>query len=216
MVATPQRDSGRTDGLREVFESSYQKRNLVHLTTGSSVPLLKNTIWLVVRGMVKLGAVSIHGDELLLGLAGPNEPFGDPLTNVEAYEAITLCDTDLLCLSGVEIEQSPHLAMALMQAISGRYRQAEALLALLGLRRVEERVRGFLELLAQEYGQPCETGLRLNLRLTHQELASALSTTRVTVTRVIGLLRDEGWLSIDAQRHLVITHLPRATSTLRY
>jgi CRP-like cAMP-binding protein len=216
MVATPPRDAGRSDGLREVLESSYQKRNLVHLSTGSSVPLLKNTIWLVVRGMVKLGAVSIHGDELLLGLAGPNEPFGDPLSNVEAYEAITLCDTDLLCLSCTEIEQSPHLAMALMQAVSSRYRQAEVLLALLGLRRVEERVRGFLELLAQEYGQPCDTGLRLNLRLTHQELASALSTTRVTVTRVIGLLRDEGWLSIDAQRHLVITHLPRATTALRY
>lgn len=216
MVATPSRDAGRSDGLRELLESSYQKRHLVHLSTGSSVPLLKNTIWLVVRGMVKLGAVSIHGDELLLGLAGPNEPFGDPLTNVEAYEAITLCDTDLLCLSCAEIEQSPHLAMALMQAVASRYRQAESLLALLGLRRVEERVRGFLELLAQEYGQPCATGLRLNLRLTHQELASTLSTTRVTVTRVIGLLRDEGWLSIDAQRHLVITHLPRPAAGLRY
>lgn len=216
MVSSPSRDAGRSDGLREILESSYQKRNLVHLTPGSSVPLLKNTIWLVVRGMVKLGAVSIHGDELLLGLAGPNEPFGDPLSNVEAYEAITLSDTDLLCLSCAEIEQSPHLAMALMQAVASRYRQAESLLALLGLRRVEERVRGFLELLAQEYGQPCSTGLRLNLRLTHQEMASTLSTTRVTVTRVIGLLRDEGWLSIDAQRHLVITHLPRPAVGLRY
>jgi len=28
------------------------------------------------------------------------------------------------------------------------------------------------------------------------------------VTRVIGLLRDEGWLKIDGQRHLVITHQP--------
>ena len=64
-------------------------------------------------------------------------------------------------------------------------------------------------MLAQEYGQPCDDGLRLNLRLTHQEMASALSTTRVTVTRVIGLLRDEGWLKIDSKRHLVISHLPR-------
>jgi len=78
-----------------------------------------------------------------------------------------------------------------------------------GLRRVEERIRGFLELLAQDYGQVCEQGLRLNLRLTHQELASALCTTRVTVTRVLGLLKDEGWLQMDAQRHLVISHLPK-------
>jgi CRP-like cAMP-binding protein len=210
MVAVPSRDSARRrDGFRDLLEANYQKRNLVHLSAGSVVPLLKNNLWLVVRGMVKLGAVSVHGDELLLGLAGPNEPFGEPLSTVEAYEAVTLSDCDLLCLTMAEVEQSPALATAMLEAIAVRYRQAEYLLSLLGLRRVEERVRGFLELLAQDYGQVCEDGLRLNLRLTHQEMASALSTTRVTVTRVIGLLRDEGWLKIDDQRHLVISHLPR-------
>ncbi len=209
MVSSPFRDAGRSDGIRDCLETSYRHRNLLHIGAGSSVPLLKNSIWLVVRGMVKLEAVTIHGDPLLLGLAGPNEPFGDPLTNVQACEAFTLCDSDLLCLSCAEIEQAPHLAMAMMQAVIQRHRQAETLLSLLGLRRVEERVRGFLELLAQDYGQACDQGLRLNLRLTHQEMASALSTTRVTVTRVIGLLRDEGWLQIDDDRHLVISHLPR-------
>ena len=210
MVAIPSRElSSRREGFRELLETNYQKRNLVHLTAGSAVPLLKNSIWLVVRGMVKLGAVSVHGDELLLGLAGPNEPFGESLSTVEAYEAMALSDCDLLCLSVTEVEQAPQLALAMMDAIASRYRQAESMLALLGLRRVEERVRGFLEMLAQDYGQPCDDGLRLNLRLTHQEMASALSTTRVTVTRVIGLLRDEGWLQIDSQRHLVISHLPR-------
>jgi CRP-like cAMP-binding protein len=83
------------------------------------------------------------------------------------------------------------------------------MLGLLGLRRIEDRVRGFLELLANDYGQPCDQGLRLNIKLTHQELASALSTTRVTVTRVLGSLKDEGWLQLDGQRRLVIAHLPR-------
>ena len=210
MVAIPAHKlSPKREGFRELLENNYQKRNLVHLTAGSVVPLLKNSIWLVVRGMVKLGAVSVHGDELLLGLAGPNEPFGEPFSTVEAYEAVALSDCDLLCLTTAEVEQSPQLCIAMMDAVAARYRQAEVMLALLGLRRVEERVRGFLEMLAQDYGQPCDDGLRLNLRLTHQEMASALSTTRVTVTRVIGLLRDEGWLKIDPQRHLVIAHLPR-------
>ena len=210
MVASPHRDvTPPHRDLRDLLESSFQNRNLVSMAAGSQVPLLKGHVWLVVRGMVKLGAVSVHGDELLLGLAGPNEPFGEPLSTVEAYEAVALTDCDLLCMTTAEVEQSPQLAIAMMDAIAARYRQAEYMLALLGLRRVEERVRGFLELLAQDYGQPCDDGLRLNLRLTHQEMASALSTTRVTVTRVIGLLRDEGWLKIDAQRHLVIAHLPR-------
>ena len=209
MVAIPSRErSDPRDGFRELLESNYQRRNLVHLTTGSVVPLLKNNIWLVVRGMVKLGAVSVHGDELLLGLVGPGEPFGEPLSTVEAYDAVALTDCDLLCLSTIDVRQSPELALAMMDAIAARYRQAESLLALLGLRRVEDRLRGFLELLAQDYGQPCDDGLRLNLRLTHQEIASALSTTRVTVTRVLGLLREEGWLRTDSQRYLVINHLP--------
>ena len=210
MVALPSREhSDRRDGFRDLLESNYQRRNLVHLTAGSVVPLLRNNIWLVVRGMVKLGAVSVHGDELLLGLVGPGEPFGESLSTVEAYDAVALTNCDLLCLITIDIQQSPELALAMMDAIAARYRQAESLLALLGLRRVEDRLRGFLELLAQDYGQPCEDGLKLNVRLTHQELASALSTTRVTVTRVLGLLREEGWLKTDAQRCLVISHLPR-------
>ena len=192
-----------------IRDSTYQKRDLVHLGAGSAVPLLRNHLWLVVRGMVKLTCITEHGDDLVLGLAGANEPFGEPLTNVDLYEATTLCDTDLLCLSMDEVESTPHLAMALVRAMASRMRQSEALISLLGLRRVEERVRGFLELLAEEYGQPCDQGLRLNLRFTHQEIASALSTTRVTVTRVLGALRDEGWLQLDDQRQLVVSHLPR-------
>tara|TARA_X000000368_G_C22793352_1_gene606959 strand:- start:9 stop:656 length:648 start_codon:yes stop_codon:yes gene_type:complete len=210
MLATPSSDLSSTAlGFKAFLEGSYQKNNVVHVTSGSLIPLLKNSVWFVVRGMVKLGAVSVHGDELVLGLVGPNEPFGAAFTNVEAYDAVALMDCDLLCCNLAEVEQSPQLALALAKAMTARYRQAESMLALLGLRRVEERVRGFVELLARDFGEPCDDGLRLNLRLTHQEIASALSTTRVTVTRVLGQLRDEGWLQIDASRHLVMTRTGR-------
>ena len=210
MVFTPAPQSEARESFRQLLEESYQRRSLVHLGAGSSVPLLKKNVWLVVRGMVSLSTLSYQGDELLVGLAGPNEPFGEPLSNLEAYEARALADCDLLCLSCDEIAQSPHLAVAVLQGLGARYRQSEALLALLGLRRIEDRVRGFLELLANDYGQACDQGLRLDLRLTHQEIANALSTTRVTVTRALGSLRQEGWLQLDSQRRLVISHLPAA------
>ena len=210
MVFTSPRTKGSSDGFRDLLETSYQKRSLVHVSAGSGVPLLRDHIWLVVRGMVKLTALTIHGDEMVLGLAGANEPFGDPLAGVEAYSALALADSDLLCLPVREIHGDPALAVAMLQAVSQRYRQSQSLLGLMGLRRVEERLRGFLELLASEYGQPCAEGLRLNVRLTHQELASALGTTRVTVTRVLGALREEGWLQLDGQRRLVLSHLPRS------
>jgi len=205
MVFTP---NGQ-QGLRHALENTYQRRGLVHLSAGSKVPLLRGHVWLVARGMVKLSCITEQGDDLLLALAGPNEPFGEPLTNLDLYEATVLTDSDLLCLPMDEVEATPHLAMTLVRAMTSRMRQSESLIALLGLRRIDDRVRGFLELLAEEYGQPCELGLRLNLRLTHQDIASALSTTRVTVTRVLGMLRDEGWLHLDDQRQLVVAHLPQ-------
>ncbi len=209
MFSAPKKPFQSSDAVRQGLENSFQKRHLVHLSSGSTVPLHKACLWVVVRGMVRLGALTVHGDELMLGLAGPNESFGEPLSNVPAFEAITLSDCDLLCIAMDKIQDSPCLAQDLLSTLMLRQRQATHLLAVVGLRRIEERVRGFLELLALDYGQTCDQGLRLPVLLTHQDMANALSTTRVTVTRIIGQLKDEGWLVLDEQRHLVMTHQPR-------
>ena len=64
MVYTP---SGQ-QGLRTSLEEVYQRRDLVHLSAGSKVPLLRNHVWLVTRGMVKLSCMNEQGDDLLLSL----------------------------------------------------------------------------------------------------------------------------------------------------
>jgi len=202
-------EASSSDSFRELLESSYQRHSLVQMNNGSSIPMLRNHLWLVIRGMVKLGCVTVEGDELLLGLAGPNEIFGESLAGPEAYEARTLSECDLLCLNYKDFNQHPSLAEMLIQAISHRQRQSQLLLALMGLRRVEDRLKGFLELLALDYGVSCDEGLRLTPKLTHQEIASALGTTRVTVTRIIGQLREIGWLSLDSQRSIILSPLPR-------
>ena len=209
MGITPLREAGNSDQFRELLENSYQRTSMVQMGPGSSVPLLRDHVWLVIRGMVKLGCITIHGDELLLGLAGPNELFGDSLAGPDAYEAATLSECDLLCLAQGELEKHSYLAQAFIAAVSQRQRQSQTMLALMGLRRVEDRVRGFLEMLALDYGVSCPEGLRLTPKLTHQEIASALGTTRVTVTRIIGQLKEVGWLSIDAQRSIILAPLPR-------
>jgi CRP-like cAMP-binding protein len=209
MGITPIRESSNSDRFRELLEFNYHRTSLVQMSTGSSIPLLRHHLWLVVRGMVKLGCVTIHGDEVLLGLAGPNELFGESLAGPDAYEATTLTECDLLCLSQAELEKHPGFIPLFLEAVCQRQRQSQAMLALLGLKRIEDRVRGFLELLAIEYGVTTAQGLRLTPKLTHQEIASALGTTRVTVTRIIGQLREMGWLTIDSQRSITLPPLPR-------
>ena len=82
MVATPAstRRQSRQVRAAPLLENSFHNHDLVTLAPGSPVPLLKGHVWLVVRGMTKLVTSSMNGDEALLGLVGPGEPFGEPLS----------------------------------------------------------------------------------------------------------------------------------------
>lgn len=194
----PQRD------LRNFLEEVYQERHLQAFRAGQTIPLNSQDIWIVCRGVVQLSTLYPNGDEALLGLACSSMPFGLPLSLIYPYQAIALSDVDLMCLSLAEVQQSPALSQEIFQHLTRRLRQAEAMLAMAGCRRVEERLRQLLLLLQMEIGQPTVEGTRLNVRLTHQHLASAIGTTRVTVTRLLGKLKEEGWLRLDKERHIVL------------
>ena len=91
MACTPSSSKGFLADL----ENSYQRRSL-HFDSGTRVPLLPDHIWIVVRGVVKLSCINEQGDDVFLGIAGPNEPFGAPLTHLDLVEATTLDQCDLL------------------------------------------------------------------------------------------------------------------------
>jgi CRP-like cAMP-binding protein len=190
--------------LRHLLEQLYQGRSLQPFSSGQEIPMSPQEIWVVCRGVVQLGTFYDTGDEALLGLACPSMPFGLPLTLIRPYHAIALSDVDLMRLSWAELEQSPLLAQGVLMHTARRLRQTEAVLAMVGYRRVEDRLRHLLVLLRREVGQPVAGGTRLGVRLTHQQLANAIGTTRVTVTRLISQLKEEGWLQIDGDRHFVL------------
>nr|WP_330359399.1 helix-turn-helix domain-containing protein [Moorena bouillonii] len=70
-------------------------------------------------------------------------------------------------------------------------RQTEILLAISGQRRVEVRLQHLLLLLKREVGEPVPEGIRIGMRLTHQDLANAIGTTRVTITRLLSKFKHE-------------------------
>ena len=189
---------------RRLLENAYRGRALQPYSSGQPIPMGSSDVLIVCRGVVQLSTLSPNGDEAMLGLVLPSMPFGLPFTHLRPYSATALVDVDVMRLNWVEIEQSPFLAQGLFRQLGRRLQQTEAILAMAGQRRIEDRLRQLLLLLAQEMGQSQHEGMRITVRLTHQQLANMIGTTRVTITRLIGQLRDEGWLSIDRQRHLVV------------
>jgi CRP-like cAMP-binding protein len=172
---------------------------------GSTIPLEPSCISIVREGVVHLGTLYPSGDEAMIGLVYPGMPFGLPMTQVDPYIAIALTDVVLYCFPTEQIQQLPILAQLIAQQSSQRLRQTEALLAMLSYRRVGDRLRQFLILLAGEIGETTTVGISLNVRLTHQLIANATGTTRVTITRLLGQLQREGWLIVDQQNHIVLT-----------
>ncbi len=173
---------------------------------GEVIPVKHQTIWQVCQGLVKLSTVCENGEEILVGLIGSNMIFGADLTSLQTYQATALSEVQLTSISTADIASFPGLAQSVRAQISQRLQQTEALLAISGQRRVKDRFYQLLQLLKQEIGQSVELGTRLNIRFTHQDFADACSTTRVTITRLIGKLQEKGEIKIDSKNHIIIVN----------
>lgn len=196
--------SSTTDS-RQSLEDLYRNQNAISFKRGQFIPMECGKISIVYRGLVQLHTLNPSGDERVLGLAHPSIPFGLPLTQIQAYEAIALSEVLLVQLDQKEIDESPLIAQSLYRGLMRRLQQTEMLLAVAGERRVDNRLRSLLMFLSREIGEVSEQWIRLNVRLTHQQISEMIGSSRVSVTRFLLEFRKAGFLDVDATRHLVIS-----------
>lgn len=171
---------------------------------GETIPLNPLVIWYVCQGLVKLSTYCETGEEVLIGLATAGMVFGSSLTSLNIYQATALSDVKLVSIYGAEIAASSILSHTLLPKINQRLQQTESFLVICGRRRVHERLHHLLQLLKQEVGEAVPEGTRLSVRFTHEDIASACCTTRVTITRLIGKLQEEGVISFDLKKHIIL------------
>lgn len=184
-----------------------QDRLVDKYSKGEIITLNPSVIFYVCQGLVKLNTFCETGEEVLTGLVSEGMVFGSSLTSLETYQATALSDVKLVSLSLAEIAASGMLSQILLPKINQRLRQTESFLATSGRQRVQDRLHYLLMLLKQEIGQPVPEGTRLSFRLTHQELASACCTTRVTITRLLGKLQQENVISFDSKKRIILKNL---------
>lgn len=171
---------------------------------GDFIPLSQGGAWQVCRGWVQLSTIAVSGEERILGWFGSSTWLSTWLTLHAAHQAKALSDTVLVWYSRIEIENSTELCQSLLPQTGKQLRQIESLLATLKHKRVEDRLSQLLNLLKQEMGEPVAQGIRLAARLTHEDLANSIGTCRVTVTRLLGRLKQQGQIEIDTRGHLIL------------
>jgi CRP-like cAMP-binding protein len=151
------------------------------------IPARAGLLYLVQRGAVRLvgeAQVSatasssrvprINSEEAFLGFVGAGQPFEIVAQSPFTLQSFAHVDqTAVIWLYWHDLDNWPHFRREVLDAFRYQHQRKLLWLSTLGQRRTIDRLLGFLTLLIEEFG-------------------SAIGSTRVTVTRLMGKLRQKG------------------------
>jgi CRP-like cAMP-binding protein len=93
----------------------------------------------------------------------------------------------------------PRIALSALKLLSGRLRKCAELVETLSLKDVDQRVARWLLMEAKSYGTPNPQGIEIQLHLTHQQIASRIGSVREVVSRALGRLQQNGFITINGR-----------------
>jgi len=172
-------------------------------------------VYVLIKGAVKLSRVYEAGEEITVALLRENSVFGvlSLITGHKSdrfYHAVAFTPVELLSVPIEQVEKAlksdPDLSMIMLRGLSSRILQTEMMIETLAHRDMGSRLVSFLLILCRDFGVPGREGIRIDLKLSHQAIAEAIGSTRVTVTRLLGDLRQKNMISIHKKK--ITVHNP--------
>lgn len=183
----------------------FSRRSPIYLPADQA-----DSVLLLASGRVKICHLTGEGKQSILALIEPGEIFGELAVihrgaRDEYAEAAEECK--VIAIPGESLrelmEQHAELCLGVTKVIGFRRRRIERRVKNLLYLSNRERISHLLLELAEQYGRETEGGIELGIRLSHQDLASIVGSTRETVTVVLGTLQSEGLITIG-RRKIVI------------
>lgn len=181
-----------------------QKKAIACIRKGEQIVWDSQQLIFLRRGILQLQCHGWEQGVTVLGWLQDNSLLFSAMTRLTTLEAIALTDCFYQKFSLGELQTVPGFQAKLLDQLLKQQQQTEYLLAIAGLKRIEDRLATLLHLLQQDLGKEDNHKIRLRCRFTHQNLADTIGSTRVTVTRCMKEFQAQGWLSLDDNRHLLI------------
>jgi CRP-like cAMP-binding protein len=161
-----------------------------------------DSLFIVRQGAVKVVLIGEDGREVILGVLGVSEHFGE-LSLIDdqprSAHVIAMEDSHLLVLRREDfrrrVESSPAVAWSLITELSRRLRRADEKIGGLVLLDVPGRIARLLLDLAGPVEAPV-----IEKPLTHQTIAQMIGASRETVSRAMKEFQDAGWITVESRR----------------
>ena len=168
-------------------------------------------LYVVIDGLIKIEQPTERGKVKTLSILGPGECFGEMaiITNLpRSASAIALEDTKLFMLKREvfvsHLQNHPEISLRIIEVLCERLTEANEQIKSLTFDSVAARLANNIVSLAEKFGENEGSSWRIRIRLTHQELADLVGSTREIITRTLKLFQDEGSVEVDGERNLWI------------
>jgi hypothetical protein len=175
---------------------SVAPRTVQQFQRRETIPLNPNTLWQIETGVVRAATWGMGESMIPLGVWGSGDIIGAPLSRISPYQLDCLTDVTVCILPG----DLPYPSEALVS----HSQQMEELLRMMHIGSIEQRLFKFLTWFGVKFGEETEEGRIIKVRLTHQEIAEMIGSTRVTVTRLLQKFQSEGMLNWSDERYMVL------------
>ena len=181
----------------------FPKNSTVYLPADQSDGVL-----LLAAGRVKICSVTPDGKQSILTFVEPGDVFGElSLFDSGAREEFARAteDTTVVLMPSDSLrkvaEENPYLAMGITRLVGLRRKRVERRLKYLLFRPNRERLIHLLLELAEDYGTTnAQNEVEIGIKLSHQDLASVIGSTRESVTLILGEMQNEGLVRIGRRK----------------
>ena len=169
-----------------------------------------DALFFVNGGRIKISKVTRDGKSLTLFYCGPSELFGEgclldggPRTEMaEAVENAMLTQIERGDFERL-LQQHAVLGASMTRLMVARRRELETKVEALVFRDVTSKLAELLLKLASEYGVDDARGTMVALKITHQELANLIGSTRETVSLTLSQFKRKRYICTEGRKVII-------------
>lgn len=194
-----EKDKGKL--ASKLTEMSVKKRDFIY-NAGDKA----ETVYVVKEGRVKIIRYSPDGRELMIDILEQGDIFGE-LTMAGEKEretyAVAMEDSFICAMQRRDFEdllsQMPGLSISITKWIGLRLRRIENRFENMIFNDVRTRLLSLFNDMAKKYGMPVNDGIKIKLKLSHNDIASLVGAARETVTLELNNLKRSGSILMDGK-----------------
>lgn len=160
-------------------------------------------IFIIESGRVRVFYTAPSGREITLAYWTPGHFIGGPEitgggVHIWSGHALETCRITLLPSASLHllITQVPNFALCLIQGLVSKGKSYSAMAQMLGTRSVIERLAQFLINIGELYGIPDGRAIVINRKLTHDQIAAMVGSTRQWVTMMLKRFQYNGLVTV--------------------